>query len=376
MIYYICRSLRSLTLKNPSLSNKPHVSFAPTALFSSSVRQSKPNPIPTFAYLTERHHLSSEAALKASQSLAYIKDPENSDSVMSFLKQNGFTNSHIEIVVRRMPQLLSSDTENTLKPKLKIFQDFGFSPDDIVEILSADPWIFRKGASRITSSIGALKNVLGSINSVKKVLKLLTWFASHDLEKTTVPSIEYMKSCGISSSQISTYLLSFPRLFMHKPENIEYFVKKADEMGCDRNSKMFISAVRVLSSMSNETWEQKLQLFRDLGYSDKDIRYMFQKAPQVFASSEKKLTNSTKLLLSINNGDISYLVRNQRLLLCSVESVLKPRLAVMEILERKNIIQKRPNLATLFTKSHQKFMEKYVIPYSNEVGSVYMNRNI
>ncbi|XP_041017098.1 uncharacterized protein LOC121259537 isoform X6 [Juglans microcarpa x Juglans regia] len=79
------------------------------------------------------------------------------------------------------------------------------------------------------------------------------------------------------------------RFFLHKPESIQAFVKTVDGMGFNRKSKMFLSAIRTVSSMSEENWELKLELFRSLGFSEKDILDVFRRVPQVFAVSERKI---------------------------------------------------------------------------------------
>uniref|UniRef100_A0A5B6YNH5 Mitochondrial transcription termination factor family protein n=1 Tax=Davidia involucrata TaxID=16924 RepID=A0A5B6YNH5_DAVIN len=186
-----------------------------------------------------------------------------------------------------------------------------------------------------------------------------------------MPNIELMKSCGISSSQITRYVYNFPRFFLHKPEHIKEFVKKVDEMGFDRKSKMFLHAIRAVSSMTSENWELKLELFRSLGFSEDDILLAFRRAPQVFAVSERKIKEVTKLLLSTGKFDISFVVNHAELLICSVEQRLKPRLRVLEILERKNLLLKKPSMITVFKISDEKFFVKYVSPFSKEVGKLY-----
>ena len=53
-------------------------------------------------------------------------------------------------------------------------------------------------------------------------------------------------------------------------------------MGFNRKSNMFLAAIRMLSSMSEENWELKLKLLRRLGFSEEDIMSAFR-TPQVFA---------------------------------------------------------------------------------------------
>lgn len=369
----ICKTLISLSHKNSPHLHKPPIPYYSISLsfFSSSIpnRKKSKSDIAVVDYLINQHQFSPEAALKASSARTYLKKPENADSILLFLKESGFAKTHIEEVVKSLPRVLSSNLASTIQPKIKVFQDLGFAPNDIGEIIASDPWVLKRSAdNRLGPSILVLKSILGSNAGVVKVLKISGWFLKHDLEKTMMPNIELMKRCGISSSQIVKYLFNFPRFFLLKTESIQDFVKKVEEMGYDGKSKRFLSAIRTVSSMTEENWELKLNLFRSLGFSESDILAVFRRVPQVFALSEGKIKKVTELLLSAWSIDISYIVNHPELLICSIEHRLKPRLQVLEILEKKNMLKKKPCLTTVCKITDKKFSDKYVLPYSKELG--------
>ncbi|XP_008219668.1 PREDICTED: uncharacterized protein LOC103319853 [Prunus mume] len=319
-------------------------------------------------YLINQHQFSPEAALKASSSYAFLKNTAETDSVLSFLKESGFSKTQLEEVVKRIPWILRANLDTTIKPKIKIFQDSGFSDSDIADVISSDPWILWQSAdNRLGPAILGLKNILGSNAGVLKVLKLCGWYLKYDLEKTVIPNIEVLKSLGISSSQIVKYICHFPRFYLHTQENIMDFVRRVDEMGFDRKSKLFLSAIRTISSMSLETWEMKVKLFQSLGFSEKGVLEAFRRAPQVFCISEKKIKEATEIMLSSGKADIAFIVSHPELLICSVDHRLKPRLQVMENLEKKNLLRKIPSLTTICKYTDQKFAERFVIPYANEL---------
>ena len=367
----ICKSLISLTLQNPSHLHKTPIPYSiPLSFFSSKPKKSKPT-VTMLDYLINQHQFSPESALKASSVITYLKRPEEADFMLSFLKESGFSKSHIEEVVKKVPSVLTANLASTIKPKIQIFQDLGFKADDIAEFVSADPWILTRSAdNRLEPSILVLKTILGSNAEVIRVLKVTRWFLNHDLERTMMPNIEFLKGCGISSTQIVKYLFNFPRFFLHKPESILRFVKTVEEMGFDRKSKMFLAAIRTVSSMTRENWELKLKLFQSLGFSENDILVVFRRMPQVFSVSERKIKEVTELLFSAWNIDISYIVQHPELLICSVEHRLKPRLRVFEILEKENVLKKKPGLTTLCKITNKTFLEKYVLPYSKEIAEL------
>ncbi|KAJ4701309.1 Transcription termination factor like [Melia azedarach] len=338
---FICKTLTSVFFKNsPHLCKPPSPHSISLLFFSSSCSISngpseEKTKISLADYLINQQQFSSEAASKASSIQSYLKKPGNAEAVLSFLKESGFSHAHIEKVVKREPNVLFTNLDNNIKFKTAMFENFGFPSADIVHILSADPWIFTgRSENELICSILILKSVVGSIANVSRLLKISGWFLRCDLKKTLIPNIEFLNSCRISTSQIAKYIFHFPRLFLHKPENVKHFVKRVDELGFDRKSKMFLQAIRTMSAMTEQNWELKLKAFRSLGYSEDDILSMFRRSPQAFAMSERKIQGVTEMLLSRGDMDISFIVQNPSLFLCSIEGSLKPRLRVYDILKK------------------------------------------
>ncbi|GFP96858.1 hypothetical protein PHJA_001829900, partial [Phtheirospermum japonicum] len=259
---------------------------------------------------------------------------------LSFLKEIGFSKTLVEKIVKSRPDLLSTNIEKTLKPRIKIFQDLGFSPDDIAKVISNDPWILKKSTTNL------------------------------------VTNIEFLKSCGVAMEQIIWAMRYFRRFISSKPEHMEKFVDKVDEIGVSRNSKMFIHAVRVISSMNENTLEQKLTTFRDFGFSDDDIRAAFRNAPLVFGMSEEKIKEVKEVILAVGKYEMASIVSNPIVFMYSIEKRYKPRIKVLEVLGSKGLIEKWPCLATLCRMSDKKFYKKFVGSHLDEVGDLYVAKSV
>ncbi|KAL9171944.1 hypothetical protein ABFS82_03G013600 [Erythranthe guttata] len=320
----------------------------------------------------QKHNFSPEAASQVAAGLISLKTLENSDSILSFLKESGFSSTQLERVVKYRPAFLSANLEKIIKPKIRIFQDLGFSADEISLII---PLVLHSSVNnRLIPSLSVLKNLLGTDLQVAKVLKVSAWFLVTDLEKSLVPNVEFLKSCGVSVNQIIKLMYIVPRVFLSKPENMKKFVEKADEMGVSRKSGMFIYAVRVVSSMTDESWEMKVKTFRSLGFSDNDISRVLRNAPMVFSVSENKIKKIVEVLVGTGKYDMRRIVNNPTSLMYSVEKRYLPRLRVLEVLEKRNLIKKWPCLGTFHLLSDSKFFKKFVAPYLDEVGEVYDGR--
>ncbi|KAL7154617.1 hypothetical protein ABFS83_03G013400 [Erythranthe nasuta] len=363
-------SLTNLFPKTSYSLYKSHVFYTQNL---STISENQPVESSTVSdFLMHKHHFSPEAASQVASVLTSLKTLENSDSILSFLKESGFSNTQLERVVKYRPVFLSANLEKIIKPKIRIFQDLGFSADEIALIISKVPLVLHSSVNkRLIPSLSVLKNLLGTDLQVAKVLKVSAWFLVTDLDKSLVPNVEFLKSCGVSVNQIIKLMYIFPRFFLSKPENMKKFVEKADEMGVSRKSGMFIYAVRVVSSMTDESWEMKVKTFRSLGFSDNDISRVLRNAPMVFSVSENKIKKIVEVLVGTGKYDMRRIANNPTSLMYSVEKRYLPRLRVLEVLEKRNLIKKWPCLGTFHLLSDSKFFEKFVAPYLDEVGEVY-----
>ncbi|CAA2938090.1 transcription termination factor MTERF2, chloroplastic-like [Olea europaea subsp. europaea] len=174
MTQHICKRFALFSSKNASFFTNPHFSLSFSLLFfSSSTKKQAKNAPAVSDFLLHKHKFSLETVSQVSSVLNRVKGLEKSDSLLQFLKESGFSKAQLEKVVKTQPGLLSASIDNTIKPKIKIFQDLGFSANDIAEIISNDPVILHRSADkRFTPSLSVLTSLLGSSAEVAKVLKI------------------------------------------------------------------------------------------------------------------------------------------------------------------------------------------------------------
>ncbi|KAL7127775.1 hypothetical protein ABFS83_14G273900 [Erythranthe nasuta] len=362
----------NLCLKNSSPLRKSDVVFSHLLLHFSTVTD------PTVPeMLMRKHNFSPAAASQAAPVLARMRNPNKSESAITFLKENGFSKTQVDNIVKIWPQFLSANLEKTIKPKINIFQDSGFSANDAVAIISNDPRILRQSLkNRIIPCLSTLKGLLGSNFEVARLLKNCGWFLETNLDNNLIQNVEFLKNYGLPLEQITWSMHYFPMILLRKPETVRKFVYKAEKMGVRKSSRMFIHAVRLFSSMSEETLELKLRTFHALGFSEDDIAATFRSVPLVFGVSEKKIKEVKDVLFATGKYKMSCIVKNPVSFMYSVEKRYKPRFKVLEILESEGLIEKWPCLAVLCRMSGKKFYEKFVGPYLDRVGDVYVAKGV
>ncbi|XP_042018181.1 uncharacterized protein LOC121765949 [Salvia splendens] len=354
---------------NSSLLLKSHFSASP--YFSTTATNPPLDHHTVTKFLIDDHRLSPEAAAQIA-SRSRIRNQQSADSIIQFLKNTGFSDAQLEKVLKSSPQLLSSHLDATIKPKFEILHGLGFAPADILDIVATQSRLLNYSAPRISSSIVTLKSVLGSAASAARFLKTTGLFL-RDMESTLLPNVESLKSCGVSTDQITTLMCQNPRFFLHKPENMRRFIEKADQLGSDRKSGRFIHAVRIISSMASETWRLKLEAFRELGFSDEDIARAFRNSPKVFSTSAEKMRRVAAAVEGSGGYDRRSIVETPSVFLYSLEKRIWPRLKVLRVLEEEKKMRREnwPSLATIVVMKDAKFSQKFVSPNFDLVGGFF-----
>ncbi|GAB2224267.1 hypothetical protein Droror1_Dr00005019 [Drosera rotundifolia] len=300
-----------------------------------------------------------------------VESPSGSVFVLDFLKKSGFSDAQLEKMLKRMPKVLKADLDKTIKPKIQVFLDWGFSGADTGEVLSKDPYVLERGPDKITASLVILKRVLGSDLIVMKAVKSCPWFLKHDLERNLVPNVELLASRGVSMLRIVRVICHHPRVFFHCPEAMRGFMKKVEEMGVDERSGEFLFAIITISSMHNENWESKLELFRRLGFGEDDVLNVIRRCPRVFTYSAIRIKNTVEFYLGRGKVDIPFVVEHPSLLALSLEHRLKPRIVVLDELMSKKLLKRKPSLTYVMKLSHEQFRKKYLLPHFDLVDDSY-----
>ncbi|KAG6400256.1 hypothetical protein SASPL_137081 [Salvia splendens] len=318
--------------------------------------------------LINKHQFSPELASLASSRLPKYRDPQRADLVLSFLKENSFTINQLQKLVIHNPRVLGFTIEG-IKSRLKVFHELGLSSEEIAKMISSYKAIlYSSMANKIIPNLSTLKGLLGSNDGVARLLKRCSWVLLADLEKTLMPNVEILKRCSVPMERILHFLYILPRIFLVKSDTMMKSVEKAIEIGIPHTTLAFIQAVGIFNHTSERMWEVKLQILRDLGFSDEGIVTMFRKQPQVFTASGHKLKNKIEFLLATGKFSASSIVACPVALGYNIEKRLEPRIQILRLLESKNLIEKWPSLSGISSFTDYMFFDKFIRPYYDEIG--------
>ncbi|CAA0843358.1 Unknown protein [Striga hermonthica] len=352
---FFSENLLSPKISNGSLSL--HI-----ACFSTAIETKPSTPPSVYEFLTNKHQFSPAVASRAASILSPLNHPGKYDSVLSFFEEIGFTKAQLERTLLIRPQLLKADVEKTIKPKIKIFQDFGLPSDDIAVIISREPMILHVSLKKkLVPALSWLKDLLGSTEKVTRALKQSGWLLMGDLENITLPNVQTLMSRGMSKDQLGRLINYLPRVVLYKPETLSRCLENMDKTEVVWSSKMYVYAVGIVCSMPGGAWERKLQAFREiLEFSQDDIVRVLRKNPNVFSVSEDKMRLVKKLLLGTGKYDASSIAKYPTVLMHSIERRCKPRFEILGILESKGLINKWPSLGSIYEKTDKEFFKDYV----------------
>ncbi|KAK6125757.1 hypothetical protein DH2020_040497 [Rehmannia glutinosa] len=276
-------------------------------------------------------------AIAVSSNFAHIKSLEKPEEVVLFFKALGFSDAHIQSLAHTLPRILFAKVEKTLKPKVAFFQELGLS----------GPLLRNDGRNRsdekVTDDLFLILTRANRIVHMKLRLEA---------------NIQYLESCGIVGSQLSTLLLRQPRIFIVRKEKLRELVSRAVNMDFTIGSRMLVHAIHCFSCMNIKTLDGRFEVLRMFGFSKDEVALMFRKSPFVFEFSEAKLRWKLEFFLNNLKIDKLVLVQQPGFLTYSIEERVVPRYKVLEILKSKGLLRTRSTIGSAMHVSNRKFLEK------------------
>ncbi|KAJ7972917.1 Mitochondrial transcription termination factor family protein [Quillaja saponaria] len=284
----------------------------------------------TLSYLINSCGLAPETAILASQKVN-LQSPDRPDTVLTLLRNYGFSRTQISNVVRKRPLLLLANPKDTLLPKLEFFQSIGVSNADLARTLTADPTLLTRS-----------------------------------LEKQIIPSYTFLKS--VPESCVALLLTHFPEALMQKKDQFSEIVVEVKEMGFDPTKSTFVLAIHAISGEGNKAiWNRCYEVYQRWGWSEDDILLAFRKHPHCMILSESKIMKAMDFFVNKMGWPSGMIARCPVVLFFSLEKRIKPRCLVVKVLSLKGLIKKTLSLTTVLLPVEKLFLEKFVIKYEEDV---------
>ncbi|XP_031271490.1 transcription termination factor MTERF15, mitochondrial-like [Pistacia vera] len=334
--------------------------------FSTNIEQVKKEHSFTASYLINSCGLSPEKAKSVSKRIK-LQSTEQPDSVLKVLRNHGFTAAHITKLVRMRPSLLLANPERSILPKFEFFKSLGITDAELASVCSSTPAILGHSLENLLiPNYKFLKSVLLSDANVIKSFRKKSWLFQQDLAKNVSPKLTVLRELGMPEPFIALILTCFASIVLQKFEKFDQNVKKVIELGFDPQKCGFIHAMQVFAAMSQSTWEQKLNVFRGWGWSDKDIMLVFRKCPNCMNTSES-IMNAMDFLVNKMGWQSTDIALYPDVFLLSLEKRVIPRCLVIKVLQSKGLLKKNLSPSTCVKPVEKLFLDRFVTKYLDQV---------
>ncbi|XP_077249367.1 uncharacterized protein LOC143888863 [Tasmannia lanceolata] len=176
-----------------------------------------------------------------------------------------------------------------------------------------------------------------------------------------VPKVAVLQNHGVPNSMISKLISGQARTMMVNSSRFCEIVAMVKEMGFNPDKVKFIEAVRVMSGMTKLNWEEKLEVYRNLGWYEAEMFSAFKMFPNYMVLSEKKIRRWMDFFVKKMNCKPSYISKYPNILVLSLEKRLIPRCSVLQVLISKGLIKKDLCLAGVLIPNEKEFLKRFVI---------------
>ncbi|KAF5732685.1 hypothetical protein HS088_TW17G00215 [Tripterygium wilfordii] len=348
-----------------------HESFVIPKSFSSSNKKAsiaapEGNPLPfTVSYLVNSCGFSLDTAKSLSKKVCF-ENPKRPDSVLDFLRNNGFTNTQISKLIRSIPSVLLTDTEKKLLPKLEFFRSVGISGSDLADVFSAGGnFLACSLKNHIIPTYNFLKKLLKDDDKVVGALKR-AGYIRHSAN-LIAPNILLLQQLGVAQSSIAMLLNFHSCVLCIRTDKFDRSVKKVVEMGFDPLDIRFATALAAILGMTSESWEHKLNVYKRWGWTEDEFHAAFRHNPSIMNLSQENITRKMDLFVNKLGLGPATVAKGSLALCFSMEKRIIPRFSVIKTLLIEGLIKKKPALTSILAITDKCFMDRFVIAYQEQV---------
>ncbi|XP_072054205.1 uncharacterized protein [Arachis hypogaea] len=221
----------------------------------------------TISYLIDSCSLSPDTAALTSQKL-HLPSAERPDSVLTLLREHGFTDTQISNLIRKRLLFLLANPD-ILLPKFQFFLSIGIFNTNLARTLTAYPTLLSRSLEKqIIPCYNFLKSVLISDEKVASSLKRTSWVFLEDHKKNLVPNLNLLKEMDVPKSCVTLLLTHFSEALMQKKKNFAKLSKEIKEMGFNPKNTIFVLAIHVLSGEGNKSiYNRCYEVYKRWGWS-------------------------------------------------------------------------------------------------------------
>ncbi|CAI9106520.1 OLC1v1005700C1 [Oldenlandia corymbosa var. corymbosa] len=253
-------------------------------------------------------------------------------------------------------------------------QELGLSGTDLIEVLMAHKSIWSLGLdNQIKSRVLYLRELVGSDDNVVKVIKRYPLVLGRLDTEMLENNFKLLRNYGFTLQCVAGWITKKPRIFfVMKPEEMEEILSRVEnDLGIPRGSNMFRYGFEVVSSFTRSNIDEKLRVFRSLGWSESEMFRMVRTHPFILTRSSLSIQKAADYFRNEVGYSLDYMASHPVLFTISLEKRVKPRNEVLRILNEKKLNKLNTVLYTVLIKPESKFLKYYILPYTDILPDLY-----
>ncbi|KAM7461729.1 hypothetical protein LguiA_029850 [Lonicera macranthoides] len=363
------QSLRRIT---PQISTVCQRHFLSTVSDSDSDKSSLILSSFTVQYLMNTCGLPLKDALSASQKFQ-LKESKSQkhESVLFLLRSFQFSDTHIKKLLIKLPKILQAKVNDNLKPKLEYLRDNGFVGHLLPDLIVLNPGILKRTLSGcIKPTFEFLRKYIHTSDKIVAAIKRTSWFCAFYLKGTMEPNIEFLLSEGVTASSIERLVVWQPSTLMQRPDRVVYAVRTVKQLGLNPSTPKCVESIRVLLSLSESTWNRKVQNFKTLGWSEEEIWLTFMRHSSCFSFSEERIKRTVDFFVNTMQLKPEVIAAHPKILSYALSTRIRPRYDVIKVLESRKLLNKENRNFWIFGLTEKDFLEKIVDKHLDKIPNL------
>ncbi|KAK2448768.1 transcription termination factor MTERF5, chloroplastic [Trifolium repens] len=291
-----------------------------------------------------------------------FKTAENPDSVLSFFKNNGFSDTQLRYMIPKAPWLLSCNLSLRVMPKFEFFLSKGASKADILKLISKYPMVLSPSLENHT--VPTYELLYRFMKSDKKTIALVIHkpylLSSHLVSH----NIKMLVDIGVKDSTIIRLLelRNCTRLF--QSNHISKLVEEVKNSGFNPLRTTFVIAL--IARENKLSWKEKVDTFKKWGWSDQDVKEAFEKQPHCMLTSIDKINSVMNFWVNQMGWDARAIAKAPHILSLSLEKRITTRAPVVQFLLESGLQKENASLTYPFVVSEKLFRDAYLKRYKEE----------
>jgi len=351
-----------LHLKALTFSPNPNPNPNPNPLFqhyypSSPTFSTNTSDSTSFAvsYLINNFGFSPQSASRVCSTYnVCFKTAQNPDSVLTFFRNYGFSDSQLRLTISKEPWLLSCNPSKRVFPKFQFFLSKGASTSDIVNIFTKNPYILKTSLNN--KIIQAYQLIYRFLQSDKDIIDCIIRNPSFFGDSRVVSNIRLLIANGVADSNIKRMLWVRSRAFQTPTCDMLKLVEELKDLGFTTSKTTFGVALHAKLSVRKTLWEEKVDAFKKWGWSDEDVLQAFRRQPHCMLVSIDKINLVMNFWVNQLGWDALALAKGPSVLSLSFEKRVLPRASVLQYLLKKGLRKKDASLTCPFVVPEKLFL--------------------